>query len=375
MYAFLLPRATERATGRSGRVELQTGFKVRQRRGRWRKLLLGTFVAGSLAFPADEAPAQTLDGVFDRGLLQCGLTVGGEGLAEIDERGRWIGFFPDMCRALAAAILGDAEAIEIIEVDFVTRFTALRDGAFDVLMANTTWSMSRDIALELAFTSPLLYDGQGLLAHHSLGIGRLSDLEGRSASVCVHSNTTTIGNLQDLVARDYPNLEIRAYESNEAGYDAFFARGCDLFTTDRSSLIGLRASRAANPADYVLLADFLSREPLAPAVRQDDIAWVDVVQWVMFALIIAEEYQVTAENLDSPDHDDRPEVARLLGREGEFGAQLGLPSDWAYQAVRQVGNYGQVFERNLGTGSALGMARGLNELWTNGGLIYAPPLR
>ncbi len=340
----------------------------------------GWTVAGCVAaaaFPAfsGEATAQTLAEVYDRGLLNCGLTVGGEGLAEIDDRGRWVGFFPDMCRALSAAIFGDAEAVEVVEVDFVTRFDALRDGAFDVLVANTTWSMTRDIALELAFTSPLMYDGQGFLAHRSLGIDSLADLDGQTASVCVHSNTTTIDNLRDAVAGQYTNLEIRAYESNEAGYDAFFARGCDLFTTDRSSLIGLRASRAANPEDYVLLTDLLSREPLGPVVRQDDIAWFDTVQWVLFALIIAEEHQVTASNIDDPQHGDRPEVARLLGREGNFGAQLGLPADWAYQAIRQVGNYGEIFERHLGVETPLAMERGINELWTNGGLIYAPPLR
>ena len=332
-------------------------------------------VATSMTILAGQASAQTLSNVLDRGLLSCGLTVGGDGLAEIDDSGRWAGFFPDMCRALSAAILGDAEAIEIVEVDFVTRFEALRAEAFDVLMANTTWSMTRDVALELAFTSPLLYDGQGLLAHHSLGIARLADLGDRPTSVCVHSNTTTIDNLRDVVAGTYRNLEIRAYESNEAGYDAFFARGCDLFTTDRSSLIGLRASRAANPDDYVLLTDILSREPLAPAVRQNDAPWFDTVQWIMFALIIAEEHGVTAANIDDPEHAEQPEVARLLGLEGGYGAALGLPADWAYQAIRQVGNYGEIFERNLGAGSSLGMPRDMNELWTNGGLIYAPPLR
>ena len=348
---------------------------IRTRCLRMRLLAVVTIALAILAMPSNHARAQTLDDVLDRGLLRCGLTVGGQGLAEVDARGRWVGFFPDLCRALAAAILGDADAIEIIEVDFVTRFDALRNGDYDVLVANTTWSMTRDVSLELAFTSPVLYDGQGVLAHHSLGIGQLADLDGRRATVCAHSNTTSMGNLQDVAARDFPNLEIQAYESNEAGYDAFFARRCDLFTTDRFSLVGLRASRAPNPNHYILLTDVLSREPLSLAVRQDDVAWFDTVQWIMFALIISEEHRLNSGNLEEPGHDDRPEVARLLGREGDYGALLGLPPDWALQAILQVGNYAEVFERNLGSGSALGMSRGINQLWTNGGLIYAPPLR
>ena len=341
------------------------------------RTVTGAAVVAAMAVTTSARPvvANTLDEIVDRGVLNCGLTVGGQGLAEIDARGRWVGFFPDLCRALSAAILGDAEAMEIIEVDFVTRFDTLRAGAFDVLMANTTWSMSRDVALELAFTNTVLYDGQGFLAHHSLEIERLDDLDGRPASVCVHSNTTTIGNLRDLAERSYPHLEIRAYESNEAGYDAFFARGCDLFTTDRSALIGLRESRAPDPADYVLLDDLISREPLGPAVRQDDMAWFDTVQWVMFALIIAEEHGITSQNVDEALDSQIPEVARLLGRDGDYGGQLGLPTDWAYQAIRQVGSYGEVFDQNLGSASALSMPRGINALWTNGGLIYAPPMR
>lgn len=322
----------------------------------------------------DRAMGGTLARVQERGLLECGVSVAGLGLADIDVDGRWSGFFPDMCRALAAAILGDAEAVDFVEVDFVTRFDALRDGAYDVLMSSTTWTMSRDLALELAFTATLLYDGQGFLAHRSLGVERLDELSG-PATVCVHSNTTTIDNLNDLVATRQPNLEIRPYESNEAGFDAFFARSCDMFTTDKSSLIGLRAGRASDPEDYVLLADVVSREPLGPAVRQDDVAWFDLVQWVMFALILAEEHGLTSANVDEALDSRVPEVARLLGQEGDSGEWLGLSPDWAYQAIRQVGNYGEIFDRHFGPDTPLDMPRGINELWTRGGLIYAPPVR
>lgn len=327
----------------------------------------------TLAAPGPAA-AQTLQGVRDRGYLSCGLNVAGLGLVEVDADGRWTGFFPDMCRALAAAVLGDAEAVEFVEVDFLTRFDALRGGAFDVLMSNTTWTMSRDIELELQFSATLLYDGQGFLAHKDLGIQRLADLHG-PATVCVHTNTTTIDHLRDLVATTYPNLEIRPYVSNEAGYEAFFAHSCDMFTTDRSSLIGLRAGRASEAEDVVLLDDVISREPLAPAVRQGDVAWFDVVQWAMFALVLAEEHGLTSANVSGALTDPVPEVARLLGVEGDYGESMGLPRDWAYQAILQVGSYGEIYDRNFGPGTQLAMPRDLNNLWSNGGLIYAPPLR
>ena len=336
--------------------------------------LNGLIVLVAALLTTERTGAQTLDRIYDRGYLTCGLTYAGMGLADVDADGRWVGFFPDLCRALSAAIFGDAEALEYVEIDFVTRFNALSGEAFDVLMANTTWTMSRDIELQLGFTQTVLYDGQGFLAHRSLGAARLDDLNGPT-TVCVHANTTTIDNLRDIIRATYPNLEIRTYESNEAGYDAFFARSCDLFTTDQSSLIGLRASRASDPADYVLLSDLISREPLGPAVRQDDVIWFDIVQWVMFALILAEEHGITSANIDEARASEVAEIARLLGAEGDYGARMGLPPDWAYQAIRQVGNYGEVFDRNLGAMSDLGMPRGINELWTRGGLIYAPPLR
>ena len=342
-------------------------------RGLRRSLIPAAALLASMGWH-ERAEAQTLDRIYDRGLLVCGLIYAGQGIAEVDATGRWTGFFPDMCRALSAAIFGDAEASEIVEVDFVTRFDALRDEAFDVLMSNTTWTMGRDVELGMGFTATIFYDGQGFLAHHSLGVDRLADLD-TPTTVCVHSNTTTIDNLEDIVRTQYPSLEIRAYESNEAGYDAFFARSCDLFTTDQSSLIGLRASRASDPADYVLLSDLISREPLGPAVRQDDPLWFDIVQWVMYALILAEEHGITSANVDQALDSEVPEVRRLLGVEGDYGELIGLPPDWAYQAIRQVGNYGEVFDRNLGEESPLGMQRGLNDLWTRGGLIYAPPLR
>ncbi len=320
------------------------------------------------------AGAQTLAEIEERGLLSCGVTVAGVGIVEVDAAGRWVGFFPDMCRALAAAILGDAEAVSFVRVDANTRFDALRNGAFDVLMGGTTWTMSRDLDLDLTFPAIVLYDGQSFLAHRSLGVNRLDDLDG-PASICVSANTTSHDNLLDLVARERPNLEIHAHQSQEGRLDALFARSCDMLSTDRLSLVGVRASRTANPEDFMLLEDVISREPLAPAIRDGDNEWADVVRWVMFALILAEEHGLTADTVDAPQDGSASEVLRLLGQEGTFGAMLGLPQDWAYQTIRQVGNYGEIFERNLGAESPLGLGRGLNDLWTRGGLIYAPPLR
>ena len=317
------------------------------------------------------AGGHTLSAVRDRGVLQCGITSTGIGLSEIDADGNWRGFFPDLCRALAAAIFGDSEAVEFVEIDFVIRFDALRDGAFDVLMSMTTWTSGRDSRLALAFTQTLLYDGQGFLAHRSLGATRLADLT--EATVCVHDNTTTIANLRDLVAARFPGFQVLAFHSLEGGYAAFFSRQCDLLTLDRVGLLAQRLSWASEPEDYVLFPDIISREPLSPAVRQDDPLWFDIVQWTMFALIVAEEHGVDSTNVAEAREWDQPEVARLLGVEGTVGADLGLDADWAYQVIRQVGNYGEVFERTLG--SAIGMERGLNDLWTRGGLIYAPPFR
>ena len=341
-------------------------------------------VAGALAGLPTVAWAQstsagaqpsTLQTVLDRGVVNCGVVLSGTGLSAVDVDGTWSGFFPDLCRAVAAALFGDPEAIEFIEVDFVSRFDGLRDGHYDLLMSTATWTVRRDRALGLAFTGTVYYDGQGFLAHRSLGATNLDALEG-ALSVCVHDGTTTIRNLHDLIRTRYPNLSAREYLSDEGGYEAFFSRRCDLLTQDRTALLSQRQSRAPNPSDYVLFDDVISREPLGPAVREGDEAWFDVVQWVMFGLIIAEEHGITQAGVHALDPDDvAPEAARLLGYEGDVGVWLGLPPDWGYQAIAAVGHYGEVFDRNLGAGSALGQPRGINDLWTRGGLIYAPPLR
>lgn len=336
-------------------------------------LLALTILSAALAAPSAAATGETLAAVEARGLLNCGVTRSGVGLSETDAMGQWQGFFPDMCRAIAAAILDDAEAVDWVEVDLGTRFDALNGGAFDVLIGNTTWTMRRDTDLRLGFTNTLLYDGQGFLGHADLGAERLADLE--DATVCVHDNTTTIANLRELVRTRFPQLEILTFQSDVTGFDAFFARQCDLLTQDRSALIAQRASRGTAPENYILLEDVISREPLGPAVREQDVHWFDLVQWVTYALIIAEEHGVTRDRLDDPDLLAVPEVARLLGAEGDTGAMLGLSSDWARRALAAVGNYGEIYDRHLGSGSPLQVPRGINDLWQRGGQIYAPPMR
>ncbi len=346
--------------------------------GRPRTVVLLALLCLAGALPGPEGAARAdgssvLERINQNGLLRCGVIRSGVGVSEIDETGRWTGFFPDFCRALAAATVGDPEAVDWVEVNYVVRFEALNSDAFDVLMANTTWTASRDTDLQLAFTQPIYYDGQGFLAHASLGAERLEDVG--EASVCVSESTTTILNLRELVRTRFPALEVRAYESLEGVYSSFFSRECDLMTQDRVALVSQRLNRTANPNDYVLLEDVISKEPLGPAVRIEDEDWFDIVQWVVFALILAEEHGITQDTVDAFADSSNPEVRRMLGFDPGVGALFGLDDGWAARAIRATGNYGEIYARNLGADSPLKIARGLNALWTEGGLLYAPPLR
>jgi general L-amino acid transport system substrate-binding protein len=334
--------------------------------------LLG-LIALAMVGVAGPASANTLEEVTDRGLLRCGVMNGGIGLSEIDTSGHWRGFFPEFCRSLAAAVLGDAEAVEFIEVNNVVRFEALNSGAFDVLMSNTTWTTSRDAKLDLAFTHPLYFDGQGFLSHSSLGAASMSDVE--SASICVSEGTTTIQNLRELVSKHPGTLKVVSFQSIEQVYESFFSRECDLLTYDRIVLMSQRLNRAADPDDFILFTDIISKEPLGPVVRGDDQDWFDVVQWVMYATLIAEEHGISKATLDAYLDSEVPEVRRLLGLDPGMGDTLGLREDWALQALRQVGSYKDIYDRTLGEESSMKLDRGLNALWTDGGLMYPPPLR
>ena len=333
---------------------------------------IGVLAAGLLA--ASAANAQTLDDVRERGHLQCGINTGLPGFAAPDDAGVWRGFDVDVCRAVAAAVLGDAESIEYTNLTGATRFTALRSGEIDMLSRNTTWTFSRDVDLQLTFVGVNYYDGQGFIVPVSLGVTSATQLEG--ASICIQTGTTTELNLADFFRANGMSYEPVPIETNAEARANYLAGRCDAYTTDAS---GLAATKAAfdDPAAHVILPEIISKEPLGPLVRHGDDQWADVVRWTLNAMIAAEEYGITSGNVaEMMGSSNSPEVRRLLGVENLQGREvLGLSADWAVNVISQVGNYGESFEANLGKNTALGLARGLNAQWTAGGLIYAPPFR
>ena len=343
-----------------GRVVVLTGF------------VLALALAGPDG-PTEARAGEVLDRVKADGILRCGVTRSGEGLSSIDESGNWQGMFIDYCRAIAAAVLDDPDAIAFYEVNDVIRFEALASDGFDVLMANTTWTITRDTRLGLSFTGTIYYDGQSFLAHRSLGAENLSEVT--EANVCVSGGTTTLKTVRELVKAYYPGLNVMEFQSIDGTYESFFARDCEIITYDRVVLVSQLRARAAEPENFVLFPEIVSKEPLGPAVRDGDGDWFDLVRWTVLATIAAEELGVTSENVDAMRNSDNPEVRRLLGVDGAIGEGMGVDNDWAVRAIRAVGNYGQIFERHVGKSSPLGMERGLNALWTEGGLHYAPPIR
>lgn len=319
-----------------------------------------------------QAQSPTLDIVRQRGHLICGTNTGLAGFSVPDGRGGWSGFDVDLCRAVAAAIFGDGNRVRFVPLNAKERFTALQSGEVDILSRNTTWTMSRDTALGLSFVGILYYDGQAFMTRRALGLQSVADLAG--ASICVQSGTTNELNLADFFAtRGLPYRPV-VYERLDEVLGAYTNGRCDAFTTDSSQLIAER-TRLPDPDAHEILPDFISKEPLGPAVRQGDQVWANIARWTLFAMINAEELGVTQGNVDAMLEAANPEIRRLLGTEGAFGHAIGLSPDWVVQIVRAVGNYGECFERNLGRGSALKIERGRNALWTKGGLIYAPPVR
>ncbi|SDR63592.1 general L-amino acid transport system substrate-binding protein [Rhizobiales bacterium GAS113] len=317
--------------------------------------------------------AATLDRVKERSAVQCGVNRTGDGVSTVNATGDWVGFFADFCRAVAAATLGSASAVEFVELNQRTRFDAIHDGAVDLFSANTTWTLSRDAAMGLEFTGTLYYDGQGFIGPVSLHAKNIKEL--KQATVCVTGNTTTENNLSEYIKANRLDFKIITLTSNDTSVSTFFSRRCDLYTTDRLALAGVRAGGSSKPNDYIIFPEIISKEPLGPVVRNDDAAWFAIVKWVGFAMIAAEEKGVSSTNLARMRDSSDPEVRRLLGVDAGLGKSLGLDETWASRVIEQVGNYGEVFDRNLGVGSPLRLERGLNALWTNGGLIYAPPLR
>lgn len=343
-------------------------------RGAGRLCLIAVLTLLILMLPAGNATAgEVLDRVKQDGLLRCGVTNSGPGLSQIGPDGSWRGLFIDYCRAIAAAVLDDPEAVEYVEVNDRIRFDALREDGFDVLMANTTWTIGRDTDLGLSFTGVIYFDGQSFLAHKSLGAGSLNEVD--EARVCVSGGTTTEKNVGELAQGSRPGLRVTAYKSIDGTYEAFFARNCEIMTYDRIALVAQLRARASNPDNYVLFPEVISKEPLGPAVRRGDQEWFDVVRWTVLATIAAEELGINAANVSGMLTSARPETRRLLGVDGELGPGMGIERHWAANVIRHVGNYKEIFDRNVGEGSPLKMDRGLNALWVHGGLHYAPPIR
>jgi general L-amino acid transport system substrate-binding protein len=316
--------------------------------------------------------AATLDDVKARGVLRCVVSAGVAGFAYPDDKGVWKGFDIDFCRATAAAVLGDPKMIKAVTSTGKTRFTLLNSGEGDVLWRNTTITFSRDVGVKLRFHGVNYYDGQGFLVSKSLGVKSAKELDG--ASVCIQTGTTTELNLADYFHANGMKYEAVTIETNDEARQNYVAGRCDVYTTDASGLASTR-STFTDPDNHIILPEIISKEPLGPATRQGDAQWSDIVTWVLNATVTAEEKGVTQANVDSMKSSKDPEILRLLGVEGSQGEELGLSKDWAYNIIKAVGNYGEIFERNIGTNTPIGLARGLNDLWTRGGLQYSPPFR
>lgn len=315
----------------------------------------------------------TLDAVRAKGFVQCGVNTGLAGFSQPDSKGVWHGIDVDLCRAVAAAVFADARKVRYTPATTQQRFTALQSGEVDILSRNTTWTASRDAGLGLNFAGVNFYDGQGFMVPKKLGVKSAKELNG--ATVCVQPGTTTELNLADYFRANKMQFKPVVIEKLEEVESAFFSGRCDVYTTDRSGLAGTRISKAPKPDDYVILPEIISKEPLAPAVRQGDDEWYDITKWTVYALLEAEEKGVTSKNADEMLKSDDPTIKRLLGATPGMGKSLGLDEKWAYNAVKQVGNYGEIFDRNVGKDSPLKLERGLNDLWTRGGLQYAMPIR
>jgi general L-amino acid transport system substrate-binding protein len=315
-----------------------------------------------------------LDAVKARGVLICGVAAGGlAGFMLADSQGKWKGLDVDVCRAVAAAIFGDSEKVKYTPVSAQQRFTALQSGEVDMLSNNTTWTLTRDTALGLDFTGITYYDGQGFMVNKKLGVKSAKELNG--ATVCVPSGSTTELNLADYFRANKMTLKPVVFDDIDQIRGAFFAGRCDVYTGDRVRLYATRAANAPNPDDYVILPEIISKEPLGPVVRHGDNQFADIVRWAQYAMIEAEEYGITSKNVDEMLKSDNPSIKRVLGVTPGMGKALGVDERWVYSIVKQVGNYGEAFERNLGMGSPLKIDRGINKLWTEGGLQYAPPIR
>ena len=335
------------------------------------RLFIAWLAGAALGAAAATASAGTLDQIKARGQLICGANPGLAGFALPDSQGAYKGLDVDECRAIAAAIFNDPNKVKYLPINAKDRPTILASGEIDVLIRNTTWTLSRETG-GMFFTGINFYDGQGFMVHKKLGVDSALKLDG--ASVCVQQGTTTELNLADYFRAHNMKLEAVVFATDDEATKAYDTGRCDAYTTDASGLYAERL-KMSNPDDNIVLPEIISKEPLGPSVRKDDIQWFEIVQWVHYALLTAEELGVTQANVDEKLKSANPAIRRLLGAEGDFGQGLGLTNDWAYRAIKAVGNYGESFERNVGMGSPIKIRRGLNALWNNGGLQYAPPIR
>ncbi len=336
-------------------------------------LVTGILGAATLAVMAAAASASTLDDVKKKGFLQCGVSTGLAGFSAPDDKGEWKGLDADFCRAVAAAVFGDGTKVKFTPLSAKERFTALQSGEIDLLSRNTTWTFSRDTDLKFTFVGVNYYDGQGFMVRKDLGVSSAKELDG--ATVCIQTGTTTELNLADFFKVNNMTYQPVPINTNAEGEQQYLAGACDAYTTDAS---GLAATRAvfADPENHIILPEIISKEPLGPLVRHGDDQWADIVRWTLNALIAAEEYGVTSANVEELSKGtNNPEINRMLGTEGDLGTMIGLDKDWAKRAIAATGNYGEVFAASIGESTPIGLARGLNAQWTQGGLLYTPPFR
>jgi len=338
------------------------------------RTIIAAAAATLTAFVAGHAMAGAkLDAIKARGEVICGVSTGVAGFSIADSQGKWTGIDVDVCRAVAAALFGDGNKVKFVPLSAQQRFTALQSGEVDVLSRNTTWTQQRDTALGLNFTGVTYYDGQGFMVAKKLNVKSAKELNG--ATVCVQPGTTTELNLADWARSNKVSIKPVVIEKLEEIEQAFFSGRCDVYTTDASGLAGTRVSKAPKPDDYMLLPEIISKEPLGPAVTHGDDQWADLIRWTFNALVEAEEYGITAANVEQMKKSDSPGIKRLLGVTPGLGKNMGVSEEWAANAIKAVGNYGEMFERNVGKGSPLKLDRGLNALWNKGGIMYSPPVR
>jgi general L-amino acid transport system substrate-binding protein len=338
------------------------------------KALLAATAVAAAAATAPAHAGKTLDAIKARGQLVCGVNTGLAGFSAADSQGNWSGLDVDICRAIAAAILGDGSKVKWVPLNAQQRFTALQSGEVDILSRNTTWTLTRDASLGMFFTNTTYYDGQGFMVPVKSKVTTAKQLKGQT--VCVQSGTTTEKNLTDYSRANNLGIKPVVFEKVEAATGAYFAGRCVAYTTDASGLASVRNKEAKVPAEHVILPELISKEPLGPAVRRGDDEFFSIAKWVVFGLVEAEEYGITQANVDKMLAESQdPVVMRILGKTEDTGKLLGLDKDWMVKALKATGNYGEIFERNVGPKSALGLPRGVNNLWSKGGIMYAPPVR